>query len=133
MRDGKLNTGAVLVIEDEPDILKFVSRVLELEGYRVLRADDGDTGLEMVRGKRKEISLVLLDLKLPGRDGWSVLQEMRAASELSWIPVVILSASAAAPQRERALRMGASDYLVKPLDAASLKAAVTATVRGRRY
>lgn len=133
MRDGKLDAGVVLVIEDDPDILKFASRVLELEGYRVLRASDGDTGLDMIRKKRKEISLVFLDLQLPGRDGWSVLQEMRAAVELSWIPVVILSASAAAPQRERALRMGASDYLVKPLDAASLKAAAAAALRGRRY
>ncbi len=133
MRDRQVDAGAVLVIEDDPDILRFVSRVLELEGYRVLRAGDGDTGLEMIREKSKEISLVLLDLKLPGRDGWSVLQKMRATSKLSWIPVVILSASVAAPQRERALRMGASDYLVKPLDAASLKAAVAATLCGRRY
>ncbi len=132
MKNEKTVPMTVLVIDDEPDILKFASRVLELEGYRVLQASDGDSGLEVVKKKRKDISLVFLDLKLPGRDGWSVLEEMRSSSELSWIPVVILSASAAAPQRDRALRMGASNYLVKPLDAACLRAAAAEVRHGRR-
>jgi len=74
--------------------------------------------------REEQVSLVLLDLRLPGIDGWAVLEQMKAEPELSTIPVIIFTASAAVPQQERALSMGAVDYLVKPLSAASLKEAV---------
>ena len=78
---------SVLVIEDEAEIRNFAFRVLELEGYEVLQAGRGDDGLRLVRTNR-ELSMVLLDLRLPGRDGWVVLQEMKSDPELSAIPVV---------------------------------------------
>jgi len=115
-------TKTVLVIEDEAEVLKFASRVLELEGYRVLQAGDGETGLRLVRGN--QVALVLLDLRLPGRDGWAVLEQMKSESELLVIPVIVFTASAGVSQRERALSMGAVDYLVKPLSAVTLKGAV---------
>ncbi|MBL7165548.1 MAG: response regulator [Dehalococcoidales bacterium] len=118
----------VLVIEDEADIRNFAFRVLELEGYHVLQASDGNEGLRLVR-KNRGLSLVLLDLRLPGRDGWVVLQEMKKDPELSAIPVVVFSALAAAWQRRRALGMGAAAYLTKPVDATSLKRAVSSKVR----
>ena len=71
-----------------------------------------------------QVSLVLLDLRLPGIDGWAVLEQMKAEPELSTIPVIVFTASAAVPQQERALSMGAVDYLVKPMSAATLKEAV---------
>ena len=71
--------------------------------------------------------MVLLDLRLPGRDGWVVMDEMKNDPKLSTIPVVVFSASAAEWQRKKALSMGAIGYLIKPLDAASLKQAVAAT------
>jgi len=118
---------AVLVIEDEAEIRRFAHRVLDLEGYQVLEAENGDEGLRLVKGTRG-LSLVLLDLRLPGRDGWVVLGEMKSDPKLSAIPVVIFSASAAEWQRSKALDMGAAGYLVKPLDAASLKQAVATSV-----
>jgi len=118
---------SVLVIEDEAEIRNFARRVLQLEGYHVLQAGDADRGLELARTSR-ELSLVLLDMRLPGRDGWVVLQEMKGDPELSAVPVVVFSASAAAWQQKRALDMGAAGYLVKPLDAATLKQAVASTV-----
>ena len=118
---------SVLVIEDEADIRNFAFRVLELEGYRVLQAGDGNEGLRLVR-KNRGISLVLLDLRLPGRDGWVVLQEMKEDPRLSRIPVVVFSALAAPWQRKRAFGMGAAAYLTKPVDATSLKRAVSSTV-----
>ncbi len=118
---------SVLVIEDEADIRNFAFRVLELEGYRVLQAGDGNEGLRLIRNNRK-LSLVLLDLRLPGRDGWVVLQEMKKDPELSTIPVVVFSALAAAWHRKRALGMGAAAYLTKPVDATSLKRTVSSTV-----
>ena len=103
----------VLVIEDDVEIQNFISRALELEGFTVSRAEDGARGLEKV--KKEPISLVLLDLRLPGPDGWSILHEMKRDTSLAEIPVVVLTAIAEASQRRRALRMGADSYLVKPI------------------
>jgi CheY-like chemotaxis protein len=116
----------VLVIEDEADIRRFTRRLLELEGYHVLEAANGDNGLQLIKDT-PDLSMVLLDLRLPGRDGWVVMDEMKNDPKLSKIPVVVFSASAAEWQRKKALSMGAIGYLVKPLDAASLKQAVDAT------
>ena len=112
----------VLIIEDEADIRYFASRVLEFEGYCVLGAESGEEGLKLVR--ESQVSLVLLDLRLPGINGWAVLEQMKAEPELLTIPVIIFTASAAVPQQDRALSIGAVDYLVKPVSAASLKEAV---------
>jgi len=99
-----------LVIEDEPEISDFAARVCELEGYRVFQAEDGDAGLKLAREHR--ISLVLLDLRLPGHNGWVVLKKMQGDPQLSSIPVMVFTASAASSQRNRALACGAKDYLV---------------------
>jgi DNA-binding response OmpR family regulator len=116
---GKMRkTKTVLIIEDEADIQNFISRVLELEGYKVLRADDGKIGMDILQDNN--IDLVLLDLRLPGRDGWSVLREIKHSPDLSPIPVIVLTAIAENIQRKKTLRMGATKYLIKPLSAHSL-------------
>lgn len=114
----KRGAKTVLIIEDEADIQNFASRVLELEGYQVIQADDGERGMEIIRENR--VALVLLDLRLPGRDGWSVLQEIRQDTELSKIPVIVITAVADTLQRRRTLNMGATKYLIKPMSARSL-------------
>ena len=123
-------TKRILIIEDEAEVLHFASRVLELEGYHVLQAKDTKEGMRLVREGR--ISLLLLDLRLPKRDGWTVLQQIKSEPELSAIPVIVFTASAGVSQQERALSMGASDYLVKPLSAASLREAVTRILHQKR-
>jgi len=123
-------TKTVLVIEDEPDVRNFAARVLEMEGYHVLQAGDGEEGMRLAREGR--IGLVLLDLRLPKRSGWGVLVLLKSEPELSVVPVIAFTASAAVAQRERALKMGAADYLIKPLSAASLKEAVTCVLRQER-
>jgi adenylate cyclase len=123
----KGSRATILIIEDEDDIRAFASRVLELEGYRVLQAGDGDEGLKLARGN--QIALVLLDLRLPGHDGWAVLSQMKSDPELSSIPVVVFTASAGVPQQSRALAGGAADYLVKPLSATSLRKSITRILR----
>ena len=112
-------TEAILIIEDEPDIRDFATRVLELEGYHVLHAEDGDKGLRLAKENR--IILVLLDLRLPRHDGWAVIKEIQSDPELSAIPIVVFTASAGAPQRSRAVAAGVADYLVKPVSTTSLK------------
>lgn len=112
----------ILIIEDEEDIRDFAARVLELEGYRVLQAVDGGEGLRMLR--QYTVSLVLLDLRLPDCDGWALLEELKGDPQLSMMPVVMFTASAAVSRRSQALAAGAIDYLVKPLSAAKLKETV---------
>jgi len=112
----------ILIIEDEEDIRDFAARVLELEGYRVLQAGDGGEGLRMLR--QHPVSLVLLDLRLPDCDGWTLLEELKGDPQLSMVPVVMFTASAAVSRRSQAMAVGAVDYLVKPLSAARLKETV---------
>jgi adenylate cyclase len=119
---------AILIIEDEEDIRIFATRVLELEGYRVVGVDDGDDGLKMVR--ECPIDLVLLDLRLPGRDGWSVMEQMKSEPQLTKIPVLAFTASVGAATREKAIGMGAVGFLVKPLRADTLKEAVASILSG---
>jgi two-component system response regulator AdeR len=123
----------ILIIEDEADIRNFVSRVLELEGYQVLQAGDGKTGMEII--KENSIDLVLLDLRLPELDGWSILRQMKHTPEFSQIPVVALTAIAESGQRRRTLRMGATQYLIKPLSAHSLSKTIADILhqKGSRY
>ena len=118
----KHSKGLVLLIEDDADVRKFVSMVLELEEYSVLQAENGEQGLELAR--RNECGLVLLDLRLSGLDGWSVLKELKEDPDLSNIPVFVFSASADIVLREKAMSLGAADYLLKPLSAADLRDAV---------
>jgi CheY-like chemotaxis protein len=120
----------VLIIEDVADIRNFASRVLELEGYRVLQAGDSKEGMRLMR--EGGINLVLLDLRLPGRNGWATLKQMKSDPELSAIPIIVFTASAKVSKRERALSLGAADYLIKPLSAASLRRAIARVLRGKR-
>lgn len=122
-------TKTVLIIEDEAEVRNFASRVLELEGYRVLQAEDGEESMRLVR--EGQVSLVLLDLRLAGRNGWKVLEQMKSEPELSAIPVIVFTASAGVSQRERALNIGANDYLVKPMSAAKLRKAVARILHRR--
>lgn len=119
----KRKTKTVLIIEDEIDILNFTSRVLELEGYHVLKASDGRSGMKII--KENPVALVLLDLRLPGPDGWSILREIKHNPKLSHIPVVVLTAIAESTQRKKTLRMGAARYLIKPLSAHNISQTIT--------
>jgi DNA-binding response OmpR family regulator len=112
----------ILIIEDDLDIQNFISRVLELEGYQVLRAINGRAGMDLFRDN--QVSLVLLDLRLPGPDGWSILQEIKNNPKISHVPVVVLTAIAESVQRRKTLRMGANRYLIKPLSAHNLSKTV---------
>ena len=121
---------SILVIEDEPQICEFASKVFELEGYEVLHAEDGNEGLKLVR--EREYAMILLDLKLPEPDGWVILEEIMADQELHRIPVVVFTATAEISQRNRAISMGVADYLVKPVSATRLKEIVTHVLRQER-
>ena len=99
----------ILVIEDDPQIADLLRRGLIYEGYSVKVAGDGPDGLAAARDRPPD--LVLLDLMLPGMDGLTVCQRLRAASD---VPILILTAKDSVPDRVRGLDAGADDYVVKP-------------------
>jgi DNA-binding response OmpR family regulator len=112
----------VLVVEDDPAILANLSRFLRLEGFEVLTASNGAEGLRAVGEHRPD--LVLSDLLMPEMDGETLLAALRADVASARLPVIFLTASADRAERDAKLQLGASDYLVKPLDLQQLLAAV---------
>jgi DNA-binding response OmpR family regulator len=118
----------ILVIEDEPRILAFLSRGLQAEGFLVDGAGDGPAGLTRALADRYD--LVVLDLLLPKLGGLDVLRQLqRTRPEL---PVVIVSARSDLPTKLRGFGLGASDYVAKPFSFDELLARVRAQLRGRR-
>ncbi|HJS27370.1 MAG TPA: response regulator transcription factor [Actinomycetota bacterium] len=115
----------VLVVDDEPRIVDFVSRALSAEGFRVDGANDGARGLELARTGAYE--LVVLDLLLPALDGESVLQGIIEARPSQ--RVLVLSALSDVETKVRCLEFGASDYVSKPFSLAELVARVRARLR----
>jgi DNA-binding response OmpR family regulator len=115
----------VLVVDDEPRIVDFISRALAAQGLGVDSASDGHRGLEMARTGRYE--LVVLDLLLPGKDGVSVLEDLMEARPEQ--RVLVLSALTDVEHKVRCLELGASDYLHKPFALVELVARVRARLR----
>ena len=102
--------GTAVVVEDDPNIADLVDLYLRREGYRVLRAMDGDAGLEIIRRERPRV--VILDVGLPGaKDGYDVCRSIRAEST---VPVLFLTARDDEIDRVLGLELGADDYLTKP-------------------
>lgn len=126
-------TGRILVVEDEPAILGFVRRGLIFEGYEVTTAADGREALDALRDAPPD--LVVLDVMLPGVDGLEITRRLRAAEAdegRSPLPVLMLTARDAVPDRVSGLRAGADDYLVKPFAFDELLARVEALLRRSR-
>lgn len=104
----------ILIIEDDPNALRFIEYTLELEGYQVLSAKDGLEGIKKARDEHP--SLIVLDIMLPGLDGYALCQQLRQKPETSLLPILMLSAKARQEDKDIGLRMGADDYLTKPAD-----------------
>lgn len=112
------------MIEDEPDLLSVVMQSLREAGYAVDGAADGREGL--YKAKSAEYDALVLDLMLPGIDGWSLLKELR---KTHITPVLLLTARDSLPDRVRGLDAGADDYLTKPFELAELLARLRALIR----
>jgi two-component system alkaline phosphatase synthesis response regulator PhoP len=121
-----LNGGRrILLVEDEPSLVLTVSDRLLSEGYQVETAGDGDTALS--RALAEPFDLVILDVMLPGRDGFEVCRELRSRG--SQVPVLMLTARSQVIDRVVGLKLGADDYLTKPFEMIELLARVEALLR----
>jgi two-component system, OmpR family, copper resistance phosphate regulon response regulator CusR len=118
----------VLIVEDEARIADFLAKGLKRQGYEVRCAYTGSEALESAEGE-PAIDLVVLDLGLPDIDGLEVLRELRARG--SDVPVIVLTARTEAVDRAEALRLGAVEYLTKPLPFPDFLGSVRATLGGQ--
>lgn len=115
----------LLLVEDEEDLRMTLTDRLESEGYRVLATGDGSEGLQLAL--QKEISLLILDVMLPGKNGFDVCRDLRMAGRST--PVLMLTARGQVVDKVLGLKIGADDYLVKPFDMMELMARIEALLR----
>lgn len=114
----------ILLVDDDPNIRQLVNLYLKKEDYDVVLADRGDTALE--KFKSDAPNLILLDLMLPGMDGWQVLREIRKTSN---VPIIMLTAKDETFDKVLGLELGADDFVVKPFDMKEISARVKAVLR----
>lgn len=117
----------ILIVEDEHDIADLIGFNLQRAGYETLKAHDGVVGTEMALRERPD--LILLDLMLPGRDGYSVFRELRRDPRTVNTPVIMLTARAQTEDRIQGLEAGADDYLTKPFSPKELMLRVQAILK----
>ena len=115
---------SVLVVDDDPRILRMIQHVLELEGYRVLGANSGDSALDVFAEEAP--NLVLLDIILPDIDGLTLCQHIR---EFSRVPIIMVTAKDNDEEKVKGLETGADDYVTKPFSSSELVARVRAVLR----
>ena len=104
--------GRVLVVDDEPDVLLLCRLNLEVRGHELLEATEGASALELAREHRPDV--IVLDLMLPGMDGYEVLETLRREEATAEIPVLVLTAKSLRADRERSRGLGAAAFLTKP-------------------
>ena len=120
----------IVVVEDQPDSLKLLTTLLSLKGHQVVGLPNGDQLAEIMRTQKPVPELVLLDIQLPGRDGYAVLEELNELPERSW-KVVALTAHALPEDRARASAAGFDGYITKPIDVRTFPAEVARYLQPR--
>ncbi|MFY1693418.1 GGDEF domain-containing response regulator [Plantactinospora sp. WMMB782] len=117
----------ILVVDDDEDIVRFVSFNLRLHGFEVAQASDGQEALEVIEQRRPDLAVV--DLRMPRIDGLELTRRLRANPMTSALPVIMLTAKGLTVDKVNGLTAGADDYLVKPFDTAELVARISSTLR----
>lgn len=112
----------ILVIEDNPASLRLTGYTLEKSGYQVITASDGLKGLKKAQDEHPD--LIILDIMLPGLDGYEVCHRLRQKPETATLPILMLSGKAHQDDKDIGLRIGADDYLTKPVNLSTLMAKV---------
>ncbi len=120
----------ILYIEDSPSNRLLVKRILTAEGYDVLEAGDGSSGIDIA--KRERPGLILMDMNLPCVDGYALTQQICNDPELAGIPIVAVTANVMHGDREKTLEAGCAGYLPKPIDVDELPAQVARFLTAKR-
>jgi DNA-binding response OmpR family regulator len=128
LKEGAVSRGRVLAIDDDEDTLALLSELLERAGFEATVVASGQEGLAVLQAGFNP-DVVILDITMPGLDGWGVLERIRSVGE---VPVLVLTSRAAELERVRGLRSGADDYVVKPFGRQELIARVEALLRRAR-
>ena len=115
---------SVLIVEDDRNIAQLLQMYLEKEGYAVTIAEDGNQGLAKFQAIKPD--LVLLDVMMPGMDGWAVCKAIRAESQ---VPIIMLTAKSQTDDKVQGLRSGADDYVTKPFEMKEVLARIEAVLR----
>jgi two-component system alkaline phosphatase synthesis response regulator PhoP len=122
-----MNSERILVVDDDPDIVRLVRGYLEKAGFRVLTAFDGASALHLLRVEQPD--LIILDLMLPDWDGWEITRRIRADSRLAALPIIMLTARVDDADKILGLELGADDYMTKPFNPREVVARVRARLR----
>lgn len=117
----------IVVADDDPIVVRFLTSVFQGEGFEVTAAEDGERALQMIRENRPD--LVILDLVMPFMDGFEVCRQVRQSAETSHLPVIILSMRDKEQDALRAFALGANDYVRKPFNALELVARARKLIR----
>ena len=117
----------ILVVDDDREVVRLIRAYLEQAGFEVLAAYDGDTAVHVIRRERPD--LLLLDLMLPGKDGWAITRLVRGDPALAHIPIIMLTARVDDTDKIVGLELGADDYVTKPYNPREVVARVRARLR----
>ncbi|MBX7253958.1 MAG: response regulator, partial [Candidatus Promineofilum sp.] len=117
----------ILVVDDDREVVRLIRAYLEQAGFEVLVAYDGDTAVHVIRRDRPD--LLLLDLMLPGKDGWEITRLVRGDPALAHTPIIMLTARVDDTDKIIGLELGADDYVTKPYNPREVVARVRARLR----
>lgn len=120
----------ILYIEDNPDNRMLVRRILMVEDYVVLEAQDGATGIEIALQEHPD--LILMDMNLPEVDGYELTRRLRDLSELDDVPIIAMTANVMHGDREKSLMAGCDGYIPKPIDVDALPQQIAAFLKIKR-
>lgn len=125
-----MSAATILVVDDDPSSVEIVQTYLEARGYHVVAARDGEEAL--ARLEDAEPDLILLDIMMPGMDGWEVSRTIKNHPDFSDVRVVMLTARSDFTDKQEGLRAGADDYVVKPVRLEELERTVERNLHARR-
>ncbi|MCD6358379.1 MAG: response regulator [Dehalococcoidia bacterium] len=120
----------ILIVEDDPSFLRAISHILEKEGYQILSASNGLLGLK--KAKDESPDMLILDVMLPGLDGFEVCHRLRNDAKTARLPILMLSAKGQEADRTAGLRVGANEFLNKPVELSTLISTVKSLLAGER-
>lgn len=110
----------ILVVDDSPTVVKFVSLSLKSKGYNIVTACDGMDAIEKISNTQASVDLIITDLNMPNLDGYGLIETLRQNNVHQSTPIIILSSEGDEDDRQRGIDVGANSYLVKPFKPTSL-------------